>query len=85
MNSRKDFRGPHGPRFTKLLVCVMGKRDLHTPPLPNGKVDRKCPQNKAFEFYGFNVLKSTFSLLVVHLLCQHFPPEFSPLPVLFSP
>ena len=24
MNSRKDFRGPHGPCLSKLLVCVMG-------------------------------------------------------------
>jgi len=26
-----------------------GKRDLHTPQLPCGKVGLKCPQNKATE------------------------------------
>jgi len=49
MNSRKDFRGPHGPCLSKLLVCVMGSETFIHPQLPCGKVGLKCPQNKATE------------------------------------
>jgi hypothetical protein len=51
MNGRKDFGGrSHMAHvFAKLLVGVMGSETFIHLDLPNGKVDRKCPQNKATE------------------------------------
>jgi hypothetical protein len=49
MNSRKDFRDPHGPCLSKLLVCVVGSEIFIHLDCLVGKLVANAPQNKATE------------------------------------